>query len=116
MALQFENQDGKKADTASNGRPSVPDVLIHMHIPKTGGTSLSSMVKHGFREEQSFEWTKHGVNIYSALGVATQECCQRQLEAYGLDRVRYVSGHVPFGVHRYFDRPAKYITVLRHPV
>jgi hypothetical protein len=48
--------------------------------------------------------------------MATQESCRQQLTAFGLDRIRYVSGHMPMGVHRLFDRPAKYITVVRDPV
>ncbi len=110
------NADAGNALSKAGGRPTAPDVLIHMHIPKTGGTSLSSMVKHGFKRDDVFEWTSHGVVRYSALGLATYECCQQQLENFGLERIRYVAGHVPFGVHRMFDRPAKYITVLRHPV
>ena len=52
------------------GRPSAPDLLVHLHIAKTGGTSLSSMVKHGFVSDEVFEWTRHGVDSYTALGVA----------------------------------------------
>ena len=110
------NADAGNALSKAGKRPTAPDVLIHMHIPKTGGTSLSSMVKHGFKSDEIFEWTKDGVNIYSALSIAPQERCQEYLTAFGLDRIRYLSGHVPFGVHRVFDRPARYITVLRNPV
>jgi hypothetical protein len=97
-------------------RPAAPDVLIHLHIAKTGGTSASSLVKHGFRADEVFEWTRHGVEEYSALQMATHESCQERFAAFGLDRIRYVAGHVPMGVHDAFGRPAKYFTVLRHPV
>jgi hypothetical protein len=105
-------------DTAPDSmvRPAAPDVLIHLHIAKTGGTSLSSLVKHGFHSDEIFEWTRHGVEEYTAMNLATQESCERKLKEYGLDRIRYVAGHMPVGVHRCFDRPAKYFTVLRHPV
>src|ERR1700733_14378818 len=116
MVMQATEQNAPRRGASSNGRPAATDVLIHMHLPKTGGTSLSSMVKHGFKNDEVFEWTRHGVNVYSALSVATPEASQQQLAAFGLDRIRYLSGHVPFGVHRVFDRPARYITVLRNPV
>src|ERR1700733_15654039 len=116
MVMQATEQNAPRRGASSNGRPAATDVLIHMHLPKTGGTSLSSMVKHGFRNDEIFEWTRHGVDRYSGLNIATQECCHQYLAVFGLDRVRYVSGHVPFGLHRVFDRPAQYITVLRHPV
>src|SRR3984885_977768 len=96
------NADAGNALSKAGKRPAAPDVLIHMHLPKTGGTSLSSMVKHGFKNDEVFEWTRHGVNVYSALSVATPEASQQQLAAFGLDRIRYLSGHVPFGVHRLF--------------
>jgi hypothetical protein len=111
-----QNVDAGNASLKAGDRPTAPGVLIHLHIPKTGGTSLSSMVKHGFKSDEVFEWTRHGVARHSALDLATYECCQQQIENFGLERIRYIAGHVPFGVHRVFDKPAKYITVLRHPV
>jgi len=117
MTVQVENRDAKMNGQPSfHGRPGPPGVLIHLHIAKTGGTSASSLVKHGFRPDEIFEWTRHGVEEYSALQMATHESCEQQLAAFGLDRVRYVAGHVPMGVHDVFGRPAKYFTVLRHPV
>jgi hypothetical protein len=108
---------GRSSDPSDlENRPTAPDVLIHLHIAKTGGTSLSSMVKHGFASDEVFEWTRHGVEKYSGLGLATYDACQQQLRDFGLERIRYIAGHVPMGVHRLFDRPTKYITVLRNPI
>lgn len=97
-------------------RPAAPEVLIHLHIAKTGGTSASSLVKHGFRADEVFEWTRHGVGEYSALQMATHKSCRQQFAAFGPDRIRYIAGHVPMGVHDVLGRSAKYFTVLRHPV
>jgi hypothetical protein len=103
-------------------RPSPPDVLIHFHIPKTGGTSLSSMVKHGFRRDEIFESINQGEEVYGGLSLVSFECCRELLFAHGLERqkrIRYYSGHLPVGVHALFEgtaKSAKYITVLRHPV
>src|SRR5689334_21688286 len=103
----------------SSSRLSPPDLLINLHIPKTGGTSLSSMVKHGFRREEVFESISEGGEVYGGLSLVSLECCRERLFARGpegLKRIRYFSGHLPLGVDVLFDRPAKYITVLRHPV
>ena len=118
MVMQTRNRSTKKVNIPSNSgaRPAAPDLLIHLHIAKTGGTSLSSMVKHGFRSDEVFESINQGDETYNGLDRVTYECCQRRLMDYGLKRIRYVSGHVPMGVHRVFERPAKYITVIRHPV
>ena len=99
-----------------NVRPDAPELLIHLHIVKNGGTSLNSMVKHGFRHDEVFESTVQGRETYNGLDRVTLESCQRRLTEFGLDRIRYVSGHVPMGLHRVFARPVKYISVLRHPV
>jgi hypothetical protein len=102
--------------SSSGARLAAPELLIHLHIAKTGGTSLSSMVKHGFRSEEVFESINQGEEVYNGLDRVTYESSERRLTDYGLNRIRYLSGHVPMGVHRVFDRPAKYMTVIRHPV
>lgn len=96
-----------------------PDVLIQFHVPKTGGTSLSSMVKHAFRREEIFESINEGEEVYGGLSLVTFECCRERLLARGpegLKKIRYLSGHLPFGVHALFEHRAKYITVIRHPI
>ncbi len=111
-----EHSQGACKPRAAPMKPSVPDVLIHLHIAKTGGTSASSLVKHGFRASEIFEWTRHGTDEYSALQMATHEASRRQLAAFGLERIRYVAGHVPMGIHSAFGGTARYFTVLRDPV
>lgn len=99
--------------------PRPPHVLVHLHIPKTGGTSLSSMIKHGFHREEVFESINEGEEVYDGLSLVTFECCRERLLARGPEgqrRVRYFSGHLPMGTHALFEGSAKYITVLRHPV
>ncbi len=103
-------------DAARGIRPSAPDLLIHLHIAKTGGTTLSSMVKHGFRRGQVFETISQEGQIYGGLDLLTYESCERLLHGQDLARLRYVSGHVPMGVHRILGRPAKYIAIVRNPV
>jgi hypothetical protein len=99
----------------THARPPAPDLLIHLHIAKTGGTSFSSMIKHGFEGDQIFESARY-VGTPGGMRQAPREDCERELIAFGLNRIRYLSGHVPLGVHRVFDREAKYITLLRHPI
>jgi hypothetical protein len=77
------------------------------------------MIQHGFRSDEVFDTTIEGNELYSGLGLATDEYCRRRLAAYApddLQRIRYATGHVPMGLHRAFARPAKYYTVIRHPV
>jgi hypothetical protein len=111
-------------DYSDDHRPRAPDVLVHLHIPKTGGVSLNSMIQHGFRDDEVFDAmlednTKYDSAKYDGLGLAPYELCRERLVAYTpyqLQRIRYVTGHLPMGLHRAFDRRVKYFTVIRHPV
>jgi hypothetical protein len=94
----------------------VPDLLIHLHIAKTGGTTLSSMVKHAFRSDEIFETVSKDDQVYGGLDLLTYASCERMLRDCDTGRIRYFTGHVPMGVDRIFGRPAKYIAIVRHPV
>jgi len=102
---------------AGAGRISTPPrVLIHLHIRKTGGTSLNSAIKHAFERDEVFELYADGDCEHTGLDTASIEGISRVLTDFGLDRLRYVSGHIPFGVHRLFGSDAKYLTLIREPV
>jgi sulfotransferase famil protein len=106
-------------DEVIRGRPPAPDILIHMHIPKTGGTSLNSMIQHAFPDDEVSDTMVIGSENYNGLGLAPFESCRKRFELCSPDelrRIRYVTGHLPMGLHRAFDRPAEYFTVIRHPV
>ncbi len=119
--MQHRSQDPESSNASTNigVRPAVPAVLIHLHIPKTGGTSLNSMVHHGFRNNEILDITVIPAARYNGLGLAPHELCRQHLASHAPDalrRIRYVSGHLPVGLHRAFDRTAKYFTIIRHPV
>jgi Sulfotransferase family len=121
--LQSTVRSNEELTLSQSGPPSnVPDVLIHLHIPKTGGTSLNSIVQHGFRTDEVLGITVFGgpeTEQRDGLGLVRDEYFRQQLRSYTpneLQRIRYITGHLPFGLHRALNRPAKYFTVIRHPV
>ena len=98
MMIETRSRSTKELMISNPGAQVVAsDVLIHLHIVKNGGTSLSSMVKHGFGSDEVFESTVQGNEIYDGLDRVTVESCERRLRDFGLERIRYVSGHVPMG-------------------
>jgi hypothetical protein len=97
-------------------RSNLTDVLIHLHIRKTGGTSLNSAIKHAFCRHKVFELYAEGDCKHTALDIASLEGVSKMLTEFGLGRVRYISGHIPYGVHRLFGTSAKYFTLVRDPV
>jgi hypothetical protein len=116
--LHGNSQNGNRPDVARgcDDRPPAPGLLIHLHIAKTGGTTLSSMVKHAFATDEVFETLSKDGQVYGGLDLLTFASCEHMLRDCDIGRIRYFTGHVPIGVDRIFGRPAKYIAVVRHPV
>jgi hypothetical protein len=114
--LQAHDRSESEAADGSSLRPPAPDLLVHLHIAKTGGTTLSSMVKHAFATDEIFETISKDHQVYGGLDLLTYASCERMLRDCDIGAMRYVTGHVPIGVDRIFGRPAKYIAVVRHPV
>jgi Sulfotransferase family len=123
MISQLDRHGEKKGDTATyvGVKPVAPDILIHLHIPKTGGTSLNSLVQHGFRNNEVFGievFDDMGPECRDGLGLARYDYCLQLLagcKTEDLRRIRYVTGHLPLGLHRAFDGHVKCFTVVRHP-
>jgi hypothetical protein len=103
------------ADTAGFVQPAI---LILFHMPKTGGTTMGSILERCFPgdlhfnadvgEPDSSTWTLSRAKIAEKYNLLPAEAKQ------SFRAVIY--GHVPMGIHILFDRPAKYFTFVRHPV
>lgn len=70
------------------------------------------MIKHAFPKDQIFESINNEGEVYDGLSLVTMECLKQRIPK----GIRYLSGHLPFGVHTLLEGTAKYITVVRHPV
>jgi hypothetical protein len=89
--------------------------LIHLHIHKTAGTSLNSLVKPNFGRSGIFEWVSRR-DKSGGLDLGTSDSVKQKLQEFGLNRVEYISGHVPLGIHEMLPASAKYFTLVRNPV
>jgi hypothetical protein len=94
---------------------SAEPTIIFLHIGKTGGSSLRTILRRQFRRDEILEFRapppaegrlrrERGLEIFAALPEATR------------DRARLVMGHAPFGVHAFIPRPSTYVTMLRDPM
>jgi len=121
VQLDRSREESREFVALIGDQSSAPDVLIHLHIPKTGGTSLNSLVQHGFRNLEVFGvevFDDMGVDVRDGLGLARYNYCLQLQTAYRPEdwrRIRYATGHVPFGLHRAFAGNVKYFTVIRDP-
>lgn len=76
------------------------EVIVFTHIPKTSGVSL---------QRELIEPNYLGNELYG----------YRQFQNFVFDirkDYKVVSGHVPFGLHRFTSKQVKYITFLRDPI
>lgn len=93
---------------ASGGRPAHQRPLVFVHIPRTGGTTLTLIVNRQFPSHLIFAFD--GADMEGSLDR------YRALPPERRGALRLISGHVAFGVHELIGRSADYVTMLRDPV
>jgi len=100
---QGRNETGARADAPG----AQHDVLIFVHVPKTGGLTLDHLIRRQYSHE-AVRWISYDrpeqVSEFRALN--------RQQRS----QIRCLTGHVPFGVHRELPGNPVYVTMLRDPV
>lgn len=114
--------------------PPQKPCLLHLHLPKTGGKTLveliyryySTFYESGTRYRAEGGYLIDGIyyyprdmeeDAYHRNYSADDEVTPPESVQQSMNRpdVRAVSGHFGFGIHRYIDKPTRYITVLREP-
>ena len=79
--------------------------LIFLHLPKTGGTTLSSLLKKKYKKSEAIVITNpQARNEFYQLPLAKRAS------------IKYLHGHNVFGFHEYLPTPSHYITLLRNPI
>lgn len=81
--------------------------VIYFHIPKTGGTTLRSIIKRQYNKEEVFEVKVHPHLIGSI---------KKFIDLTSRKNLSCVVGHIPYGVSRYLDGDYKRITIVRSPI
>jgi hypothetical protein len=82
------------------------ETIIFVHIPKTAGTTLHTIIDRQYPRRASHFMDRHevGVREFRALSDA------RRAE------IRMLRGHIPYGLHEYCPLPVRYFTLLRDPI
>ncbi|MFQ6549316.1 sulfotransferase family 2 domain-containing protein [Aestuariibius sp. 2305UL40-4] len=77
--------------------------LVHLHIPKTAGSSLTQVLLDGAKHERRFTVGDNDIGRLEALSFPER----RELQ--------FIFGHLAHGVHDLLPQPVIYICVLREP-
>ncbi|KXK52330.1 MAG: sulfotransferase family 2 domain-containing protein [Anaerolineae bacterium] len=83
-------------------------LVLFLHVPKTGGTTLWSILyrQYGYKRARRI----------MEGSIANNDATLRGLIEQNSSTIALVGGHVPYGVHTSTDRPTSYFTMLRDPV
>ena len=82
--------------------------IIFIHIPKTGGLTLQGIAGGQYEKNR----------IYNTKGKNFQEDISEiiKLPTDKKNQLKYIGGHMSFGLHSYFPGQCQYITMLRDPI
>jgi hypothetical protein len=106
---------GKRSMVLRGTNKNVEELVIFLHLPKTGGTTLKRIIMDQYRAGEVYGFSpimpksfwehpklEHQLKILPKIGSS--------------EKIKCIMGHTWFGIHRYFQRPCTYITMLREPV
>ena len=94
--------------------------LIFLHIGKTGGSTLATILNRIFSPNSFFY--KYVIPISqnpSLLGIWSIQKVKSELLNVSIEEKlswEYIGGHLPFGIHEYLGARSYYVTLLRDPV
>lgn len=110
---------GEVEHTPAETEPSAP-VVLFLHVPKAGGTTLSEYVYNQCRapRDQDEGLLNAGVlfvpyGFFKEPGLEVPDYIRPML---GRADLRAVVGHFWFGLHEHLECPWTYVTLLRDPV
>jgi hypothetical protein len=99
----------RSGENRVNRTPVRRALLVHVHVPKAGGTSLDGVLQavYGDRlliSHPDLGWPQQWSNLFL-----------QKIEQEG-DRYDAFSAHAAYGVHEIFKRPGLYISTVRDPI
>ena len=82
------------------------DLFIHLHIPKTGGTTLRDIIQRQYRSEK----------ILMIPKLEESENIIKEVSTSQINQLKLIQGHLKYGIHNHFHRRAKYFAIIRDPI
>ena len=82
------------------------DLYIHLHIPKTGGTTLRDIIQRQYQSEK----------ILMIPKLDESEDILKEVSTSQINQLKLIQGHLKYGIHNHFHRRAKYFAIIRDPI
>ena len=82
------------------------DLFIHLHIPKTGGTTLRDIIQRQYQAEK----------ILMIPKLDESEDILKEVSTSQINQLKLIQGHLKYGIHNHFHRRAKYFAIIRDPI
>jgi hypothetical protein len=79
-------------------------LLIFMHIPKTAGITLRTIISNQYKPEEVINTFHHETGFETIVQQVRTE------------NIKCLLSHHPFGIHKMLNKPFTYVTMLRDPV
>lgn len=99
--------------------PNEP-VILYLHIPKAGGTTLSEFIYNQCKSNDDADegLIKNGVFFFpdGFFRENESESVARIKTVLDSKPLRAITGHFAFGIHELINRPFHYVTILREPI
>jgi hypothetical protein len=83
-------------------------ILIYLHVPKCGGTTINSVLRSNFGESERFYVNPSNVSTSRQQLAGRSESERRSL--------KLLHGHLSYGWHELLPQDATYFTMIRDPV
>ncbi|TSC96842.1 MAG: hypothetical protein Athens071426_314 [Parcubacteria group bacterium Athens0714_26] len=82
--------------------------LIFLHLTRTGGSTLRGIIERQINRGAA----------YRIKGNSIEKTIEdfKNFSQVERDKIKFLSGHMPLGLHKYFSVPCDYITMLRDPI
>ncbi len=94
----------RKANLVPRQKTATKDqVLIHLHIPKTAGTSLTKLLTAQYEKKEYVTVNEGSVDQLKTL------------TAPQIKQLKLIFGHLPYGTHERIPQSPQYVCVLRKP-
>jgi len=92
-------------------------VLIHFHIGRTGGVSFRNQILN-----RKFGTSLMPITVNKTHSTPIDKIGFKYIGDYcnlsnsHKNKINCLSGHLPFGIHKYIPKPSKYISLIRNPI